>query len=132
MTKRIGHLGILVSDIEKVAKKLSSLFGLEEPKIRDDTTRRMKVAVIKFENVDIELLEDYSEDGLFSRACRDRGNFIHHFAVVSEEIESDVAELRKKGFLFSAQEPIVGLRGKKIIFLSPKDVCGINIELTEP
>ncbi|MEM2615424.1 MAG: VOC family protein, partial [Thermoplasmatales archaeon] len=71
MTKRIGHLGILVSDIEKVAKKLSSLFGLEEPKIRDDTTRRMKVAVIKFENVDIELLEDYSEDGLFSRACRD-------------------------------------------------------------
>ena len=67
-----------------------------------------------------------------ARFNREKGDAIHHFCVVSDNIEQDVEALVKKGVQMMDQKPRIGLRGKKIAMTMPNALNGITIELSEP
>ncbi len=131
MIQRVGHIGILVKEIEKTLQKFTEALGLPTPSIRDVPERKMKVAVVNLGNLDLEFIEDYSEDGVFSKMVRERGNTIHHFALITDQIEEDISLLIGRGVKMRDSVPKVGLRGKKIAFLAPEFLDGISIELSE-
>ncbi|CAB1063054.1 hypothetical protein D1BOALGB6SA_7837 [Olavius sp. associated proteobacterium Delta 1] len=132
MIKGIGHLGIVVKDMAKSLKALSQIVDFENPSIKEFPEKKMKCAVVEMNGVALEFLEDNSQDGFLGKFNRERGDSIHHFCLLSDNLEKDVADLKEKGVEMMDLEPRIGLRGKKIAFTSPDALDGISIELSEP
>ena len=132
MIKGIGHLGIVVKDIEKSLNALSQIVDFEPPAIKKFPDKKMKCAVVEMNGVTLEFLQDDSEDGFLGKYHRARGDAIHHFCLLSDDMEKDVVPLKEKGVQMMDHEPRSGLRGKKIAFTAPDALGGISIELSEP
>lgn len=132
MIKGIGHLGIVVDDVEKSLTALSAIINFEKPTIREFPEKKMRCAVVNIGGIALEFLQDDSQDGFLGRHVREKGNAIHHFCLLSDEIEKDVADLKQRGVEMRDQQPRVGLRGKKIAMTMPGAFNGITIELSEP
>lgn len=132
MIKGIGHLGIVVKDIEKSLKALSQIVEFEPPSIREFQDKKMKCAVVEISGAALEFLQDDSDDGFLGKYQRERGDAIHHFCLLSDNIDKDVNKLKEKGVQMMDREPRIGLRGKKIAFTAPDALGGISIELSEP
>lgn len=132
MIKGIGHLGIVVKDLEKSLKALSQIIEFEKPAIKEFPDKKMRCAVVETTGVSLEFLQDNSDNGPMARFNREKGDAIHHFCVVSDNIEQDVEALVKKGVEMMDQKPRIGLRGKKIAMTMPNALNGITIELSEP
>ncbi len=132
MTKGIGHLGIVVKDIEKSLTALSQIIDFEIPIIKEFPDKKMKCAVVELNGVALEFLQDDSDDGFLGKFNREKGDAIHHFCLLSDDMEEDVAALKEKGVPMRDLEPRIGLRGKKIAFTAPDALGGISIELSEP
>jgi methylmalonyl-CoA/ethylmalonyl-CoA epimerase len=132
MIKGIGHLGIVVKDVEKSLKALSQIIELESPAIKEFPEKKMKCAVVETKGVALEFLQDDSESGFLGRFGREKGDAIHHFCLVSDNIEEDVEALKKRGVEMMDQKPRIGLRGKKVAMTMPSALNGITIELSEP
>jgi methylmalonyl-CoA/ethylmalonyl-CoA epimerase len=132
MIKGIGHLGIVVKDIEKSLKALSQIVDFDEPSIKEFPEKKMRCAVVEMDGIALEFLQDNSEDGFLGKFNREKGDSIHHFCLLSDDMEKDVAALKENGVQMMDLEPRVGLRGKKIAFTSSDALGGISIELSEP
>ncbi len=79
MIKAIGHLGIVVKDIEKSLNALSQIVDFETPSIKEFPEKKMKCAVVEMNGVALEFLQDNSDDGFLAKFQRDKGDSIHHF-----------------------------------------------------
>jgi len=132
MIKSIGHLGIVVKNIENSLKALSQVIDFESPAIREFPEKKMKCAVVEVNGVSLEFLQDDSQDGFLAEFARKNGDSIHHFCLLSDSIEEDVESLKQKGVAMMDQKPRIGLRGKKIAFIGSDTLNGIAIELSEP
>jgi methylmalonyl-CoA epimerase len=132
MIKGIGHLGIVVKDIEKSLDALSIIVEFEKPAIKEFPDKKMKCAVVELNGVALEFLQDNSEDGFLAKFHRERGDAIHHFCLLSDDMQQDVEAFKEKGVPMMDHEPRTGLRGKKIAFTAPEALEGISIELSEP
>jgi len=132
MIKGIGHLGIVVKDLEKSLKALSQIIEFEKPAVKEFPDKEMRCAVVETRGIPLEFLQDNSDNGFMARFNREKGDAIHHFCVVSDNIEQDVETLIKRGVEMMDQKPRIGLRGKKIAMTLPSALNGITIELSEP
>ena len=132
MIKGIGHLGIVVADIEKSLEALSKIMAFEKPAIKEFPQKKIRCAVLDVNGLALEFLEDNSDDGFLAQFGRKRGNAIHHFCLLSDNIEADVEDLKQRGVEMMDLKPRIGLRGKKIAMTRPNAFNGITIELSEP
>jgi methylmalonyl-CoA/ethylmalonyl-CoA epimerase len=132
MIKGVGHIGIAVRDIGKSLETICRVLKVPIPPIRDNPDRKMKVAVVALENLSLEVLEDYSDDGMFAKFVRERGNAIHHICFLTDDMDSDLRSLEERGVEWLNRKPAVGLRGKQIVFSTPSALDGIPLELSEP
>jgi len=132
MIKGIGHLGIVVENIENSLTALSQIIDFETPTIKEFPDKKMKCAVVEMTGVALEFLQDNSDNGFLAKFNREKGDAIHHFCLLSDDMEKDVAALKDKGVQMRDLEPRIGLRGKKIAFTAPDALDGISIELSEP
>lgn len=132
MIKSIGHIGIVVENIEKSLAAISKAFDIPTPQIRDDSEKKLKFALVDLEGVGLEFIQDCSEDGELMRFVKERGDSIHHFCLLTDEIEADIERLKNRGVEMADQKPRLGIRGKKIAFTMPSALNGIPFELSEP
>jgi len=132
MIRGIGHLGIVVKDIEKSLNALSQIVDFEPPTIKEFPDKKMKCAVVEMNGAALEFLQDSSDGGFLAKFNRKKGDAIHHFCLLSDDMEKDVEALKEKGVPMMDLEPRTGLRGKKIAFTAPDALDGISIELSEP
>ena len=132
MIKAVGHLGIVVKDIEASLKALSKVIDIQSPAIKEFPEKKMKSAVVEFGGIGLEFLQDLNEDGMMARFNKEKGDGIHHFCLLTDNIEDDIEVLKQRGIEMLDQKPKVGLRGKKIAFTKPSALNGITIELSEP
>jgi len=132
MIKRIGHLGIFVKDIDESIKALSKFVRIEKPTIKEAPEAGVKAAVVAIEGMELELIQDYSGEGPLAQLVDDKGDMIHHFCLLTDNIEEDLENLKQRGVEMIDQTPRFGLRGKKIAMSAPSALNGISIELSEP
>lgn len=132
MIKGIDHIGVGVKDIEKTLAAMSAVLGVSVPPIRDLPEKQARVALVDLGAISMELIQDNSENGLLATFVREKGEGIHHFCMASDDIEGDVEKLKANGVEMIHQEPRIGLRDKKIAFISPNSLGGIYCELSEP
>ena len=128
----VGHIGIAVKDIEESVRVTSKALDLPMPTITDVPERKMKVALLNLYGIGLEFIQDYSENGEFARFARERGDAIHHFCLLTDDIEAEVNSLEERGVELRSRKPTVGLRGKRIVFTKSSALNGIPFELSEP
>ena len=131
MIKRISHVGIVVGNLENSLRLYETLFHLEPSGIVDALGGKVKAAFIPVGDGEIELLQPLDPELPLSEYLRNRGAGIHHISLATDDIESEVEGLRKKGVIFDREKPTVGAHGTKIIFSVPESTDGIPIEITE-
>jgi methylmalonyl-CoA/ethylmalonyl-CoA epimerase len=132
MIKAIGHLGLFVNDIEASLAALAKFVEFEAPLIRESPEMGVKAAVVNVGSVGLELIQDATGQGPLAQLTKEKGDMIHHFCLLSDDIEADINLLKNRGVEMLDQKPRIGMRGKKIAMTMPNALNGITIELSEP
>lgn len=132
MIKGVGHIGIAVKNIEEILGSVSKTFALPISPIRDFPEKKIKIALVDLGGIGLEFIQDYSEDGEFAKLVKERGNMIHHFCLLTDNIEEDIEILKNRGIDMADHKPRIGLRGKKIAMSKPSALNGVPFELSEP
>lgn len=128
----MSHIGVAVKDIEKSVADLKRVFAVDNIVIEDVKHRKMKVAFIEFEGVEIEFMQDYSPDGAMAKSVREKGDHINHFCLKTKDINADMATLRKRGVQFRDEKPRVGLTKKWIAYTKEGMIGDLAFELLQP
>ncbi len=132
MIKAIGHMGIVVKDIDVSLNALSKVIDIQIPAIKEFPEKKMRCAVVEWGGMGLEFIQDSSDEGMMAKFNKEKGDGIHHFCLLTDNIDEDVEALKQRGIEMLDQTPRIGLRGKKIAFTKPSALNGIAIELSEP
>jgi methylmalonyl-CoA/ethylmalonyl-CoA epimerase len=132
MVKGIGHLGLLVRSIDASLAALSKIVEFEPPPVKEFPEMKLKCAVLQLGPVALEMIEETNPQGGIAAMVAERGDLIHHFCLLSDDIEADTKALKERGVPMMDAAPRIGLRGKRIAMTLPDALNGIAVELSEP
>ena len=124
---KIDHIGIAVSDLVSAKKLFNERLGLAIE--HEETLRDMKIAFIPVGNINIELIESTSENGVIAKFISRRGEGVHHIAYEVDNIKDALKGLQDDGIRLIDEVPRKGAHGKEVAFLHPKDTNGVLTEL---
>ena len=130
MTKKIDHIGIAVSSLEKYIPFQRDVLGLEFEGTEVVEDQKVKVAFFKIGEARIELLEPMSEESPIAKFIEKKGEGIHHLAISSEDVAKDIEVMKEKGVRMIDETPRGGAHQTKIAFIHPKETR-VLVELTE-
>jgi methylmalonyl-CoA/ethylmalonyl-CoA epimerase len=128
---KIDHIGIAVKDLNTVGKFYADAFGLNISGEIDAPERKLKNAFTEISGIKLEFLMPTDEESVVAKFIDKRGEGIHHICFEVEDIEKAVSELKSKGVELVDEKPRLGVEGDKIVFLQPKSVFGVLIELKQ-
>jgi len=128
---KVEHIGIAVKNIEKVGNLFSSLLNKTNYKVETVESEGVTTSFFKIGESKVELLQALTPDSPIAKFIEKRGEGIHHIAFEVEDIQKEMARLKKEGFTLITQEPHEGADNKLVCFLHPKSVNGVLIELCQ-
>ena len=131
MFRKIEHLGIAVESIEKSLAIYESLLGKSCYKTEIVESEFVKTAFIHVGESKIELLEATHPDSPIAKFLVKKGQGFHHVAFDVDDIESEIARLKKEGFELIHQSAKQGADNKMIAFLHPKSTEGLLVEICQ-
>ena len=124
MIGRLNHVGVATPSTLGATK-------IHEP--FDLPAQGVRVCFVDVPNSQIELIEPLGEDSPIHGFLRKNpAGGQHHVCFEVEDIIAARDELREKGAtILGTGEPRIGAHGTPIIFVHPKDMGGVLIELME-
>jgi methylmalonyl-CoA/ethylmalonyl-CoA epimerase len=133
MLGRLNHVGVAVPSLEEGVASYRRFFGdIPMSEVITLPEQQVRVRFLDAPNGQIELLEPLTEDGPVGKflARNPRGGQ-HHLAFEVPDIHAAAADMTAKGATV-LNEPRIGAHGTLVVFVHPKDFCGVLIELMEP
>ncbi|KQM88283.1 methylmalonyl-CoA epimerase [Sphingomonas sp. Leaf23] len=129
---RLNHVGVATPSIAASIEMYRDLLGADaigEP--FDLPAQGVKVCFIDAPNTQIELIEPYDASSpIAGFLAKNPAGGQHHLCFEVADIPVAVAELTAKGARVLG-EPRIGAHGTPIVFLHPRDMGGVLIELME-
>ena len=129
---RLNHVGVATPSIEKSVALFREMLGAT--KIHDPfdlPAQGVRVCFVDTPNSQIELLEPLGEDSPIARFLeRNPEGGQHHVCFEVPDIDEAKAEMEAKGARVLG-EPRIGAHGTPVIFVHPKDMGGVLVELME-
>jgi|TARA_B110000914_G_scaffold197073_1_gene186670 methylmalonyl-CoA/ethylmalonyl-CoA epimerase len=129
--KKIEHIGIAVKNIENATKIYTSLLGSSPYKMEEVKSEGVKTSFFKTGDSKIELLEATNPDSPIAKFIEKRGEGVHHIAFAVDDIESEIARLKREGFIVLNETPKKGADNKLVAFLHPRSTTGVLVELCQ-
>ena len=129
--KKIEHIGIAVSSLEKSNKLFSKLFSQLPYKSEKVESEGVITSFFKVGENKIELLEATNEESPIAKYISKKGEGVHHIAFDVEDIRAEMKRLKAEGFILLSEEPKKGADNKLVCFLHPKSSNGVLIELCQ-
>lgn len=129
--RKIEHIGIAVKDLEVSNVVFEKLFGAPAYKFEDVETEGVTTSFFMNGPNKIELLAATNPESPIARFIEKKGEGIHHIAFDVEDIVSEIARLKKEGFVVLNEIPKKGADNKLVAFLHPKSTNGVLIELCQ-
>ncbi|HEY5290496.1 MAG TPA: methylmalonyl-CoA epimerase [Caulobacteraceae bacterium] len=134
MIGKLNHVGVATPSIEDSWKLYRDLMG-----VTDITPRRalpeqgVWVSFVNLPNAQIELIEPLGEDSpIHAFLARNPRGGQHHVCFEVANILAARDDMRAKGAtVLGTGEPRIGAHGVPVIFLHPKDMGGVLVELME-
>ncbi|MFV5701644.1 methylmalonyl-CoA epimerase [Flavobacterium sp. XS2P12] len=129
--RKIEHIGIAVKDLGVSNLVFEKLFGVPAYKFEDVETEGVTTSFFMNGPNKIELLAATNPESPIAKFIEKKGEGIHHIAFDVEDIVSEIARLKKEGFVVLNEIPKKGADNKLVAFLHPKSTNGVLIELCQ-
>jgi methylmalonyl-CoA/ethylmalonyl-CoA epimerase len=129
--KKIEHIGIAVKDLEISNVLFEKLLGIPAYKFEKVESEGVMTSFFKTGPNKIELLAATNPESPIAKFLDKKGEGIHHIAFEVEDIQFEIARLKKEGFVVLNEEPKKGADNKWVVFLHPKTTNGVLIELCQ-
>jgi methylmalonyl-CoA/ethylmalonyl-CoA epimerase len=130
IVKNIEEVVLAVKDQEEVVAMFEDLFGLD---FKDSWTvpeDKMNVRSAKIGDTQFHVVASETQDAVIGKYIRDRGEGIHHICFKVSNLDELIARLKEKGVRLVPEIPRRD-RTSRFIFVHPKSVHGVMIELME-
>jgi methylmalonyl-CoA/ethylmalonyl-CoA epimerase len=131
MYKRLTHIGIAVNDLKKSSDVFTKLFGMNEGHTEEVSEQKVRATFFKIGEGGIELLEPTSPDSTIAKFIEKRGEGVHHLSFEVDDIDAELARLKREGFQLIDEKPRIGADGYRIAFVHPKSTNGVLVEISE-
>ena len=129
---RLNHVGVAPPSIERSVATYRTLLGatrVGEP--FDLRAQGVRVCFIDAPNTQIELIEPYDDASPIAGFLRKNpAGGQHHVCFEVPDIHAAIADLRAKGATILG-EPRIGAHGTPVVFVHPRDMGGVLVELME-
>ena len=129
---RLNHVGVATPSIESSIALYRDLLGaraISEP--FDLPPQKVRVCFVDTPNSQIELLEPLGADSPIVKFLeKNPAGGQHHVCFEVPDIHEAKAEMEAKGAKVLG-EPRIGAHGTPVIFVHPKDMGGVLVELME-
>lgn len=129
---RLNHVGIATPSIERSVETYRTLLGataIGEP--FDLPAQGVRVCFIDTPNTQIELIEPYDDTSpIAGFLAKNPAGGQHHLCFEVADIHAAIAELTERGARVLGT-PRIGAHGTPIIFVHPRDMGGVLVELME-
>ena len=130
MAKQVGHIGVLVKNLDESAKIYQDFFGATLTEVKIVAEQGVKVGMLSFaDGPNIELLEPLP-DSRMAAALEKRGEGVQHISFDVDNIDRELASLADKGVEFIDKKARRGVEGM-VAFIHPKSVSGVLVELCQ-
>lgn len=125
---KIDHVAIAVNDVESAAKEYCSVLGIKDVEFETVESEGVRVAIIHLGNGRIELMQPTNETSPIKKFLEKRGEGLHHLALETDDIDSEVDRMQVCGVQFLGKVRD-GSAGTKVTFIHPKSLHGVLAEL---
>lgn len=133
MIGRLNHVGIATPSLEAAIALYRDMLGatrFTEPMVLEAQGVRLCFCLLA--NSEIELLEPWGEASpIHGFLQRNPAGGQHHVAFEVADVEAAASELAARGARILGP-PRLGAHGTRVIFVHPKDMGGVLVELMEP
>ena len=129
---RLNHVGVATPSIEKSVALYCDLLGATKIHAPFDLPPQgVRVCFVDTPNSQIELIEPLGENSpLHNFLAKNPAGGQHHVCFEVPDIHEAKAEMEGKGAKVLG-EPRIGAHGTLVIFVHPKDMGGVLVELME-
>ncbi len=134
MIGRLNHVGIATPSIAESLKLYRDLFGATQvTHVGPLPQQGVSVAFVDLPNAQIELIEPLGADSpIHGFLAKNPKGGQHHVCFEVPDIAAARDELNAKGAsVLGTGEPRIGAHGTPVIFLHPKDMGGVLVELMQ-
>lgn len=131
MLKKINHIGIAVSSLEKAIPFYGGILRMSFKGVEEVVGYRVRVAFFEVGQSKIELLEPMDEGSFLTAFLRENGSGIHHIAYEVEDLEATIQGLEAEGVKMIDRSPRPGAHGARVAFIDPESSKGILTELCQ-
>jgi methylmalonyl-CoA/ethylmalonyl-CoA epimerase len=122
MIKGIGHVRIIVKNLEEAVNLYCRLFCLEKPaEFKEYPSEGMKNAMLQLGTQTLELMEPYPGTSL-SKFLENHGEGLHHINLIVDDLDSTNKSLKAGGATLIE-------RGSNATFVHPKSTKGVLLEI---
>ena len=132
MIGKLNHVGVATPSIEESLKVYRDLLGATSFSERFALPAQgVWVCFVNLPNSQIELIEPYGEDSpIHGFLAKNPKGGQHHVCFEVPDIIAARDEMRAKGAtVLGTGEPRIGAHGVPVIFVHPKDMGGVLVEL---
>lgn len=129
--KKIEHIGIAVTDINKSNELFSKIFGKKNYKSETVESEGVTTSFFQIGESKIELVSATNSESPISKYLQKNREGMHHISFEVEDIVREMARLKAEGIRLLNDTPKKGADNKIICFLHPKDTNGVLIELCQ-
>ncbi len=131
MITNINHIGIAVSKLDDHIPFYRDVLKLQFLGIEDVPEQKVRTAIFKVGDAEIELLEPTSPESTVAKFIETKGEGMHHISYQTTDIAADIASLKAKDVRMIDESPRGGVQNSKIAFIHPKSSCKVLTELTQ-
>ena len=133
MIGRLNHVAIVVPDLAAAAAIYRDTLGATVSQPRDMPEHGVTTVFVELANSKIELLHPLGDESPVTPfLARHPAGGMHHICYEVEDILAARDRLAGRGArILGDGKPRTGAHGKPVLFLHPKDFCGVLIELEE-
>ena len=132
MIGKLNHVGVATPSIEESLKLYRDVLGATSFSEKFALPAQgVWVCFVNLPNSQIELIEPYGEDSpIHGFLAKNPKGGQHHICFEVPDIIAARDELRAKGAtILGTGEPRIGAHGVPVIFVHPKDMGGVLVEL---
>lgn len=134
MIGRLNHVGVATPSIEDSIALYRDLLGATDITVPFDLPAQgVRVCFVNVANSQIELIEPLGADSpVHGFLAKNPKGGQHHVCFEVDDILAARDDLRARGAtILGTGEPRIGAHGTPVIFVHPKDMGGVLIELME-
>ena len=132
MIGKLNHVGVATPSIDESIKLYRDLLGATSiTEKRSMAEQGVSFVFVNLPNSQIELIEPYGENSpIHGFLAKNPKGGQHHVCFEVEDIYAARDEMKAKGATVLG-EPRIGAHGTLIVFVHPKDMGGVLVELME-